>query len=191
MKMMSGSLMSVFLEEPRWLQKQWRKLFTLPQKWSDQGFTIARPISTAFAQCPRRCGMGREPLQMKRETWEWLIVTDKRNRQMQVDQDKKKPPPEWRDVKQGCLDEELDKRPDARACHQRLTMLYRDTVPPISIEYISKQKSSITLRTELIWIEWWEFVWGRTANTWASQWSTWTMVIQEIDCTVYSLYLLK
>ena len=54
-----------------------------------------------------------------------------RNRQTQVDQDRKKPPPEWQDLMQGCLDEEVDKRPDAPACHQRLAMLYRDTAPPI------------------------------------------------------------
>ena len=37
-----------------------------------------------------------------------------RNRQTQVDQDKKKPPPEWQDLLQDCLDEEVDKRPDAQ-----------------------------------------------------------------------------
>ena len=54
-----------------------------------------------------------------------------RNRQTQVDQDRKKPPPEWQDLLQDCLDEEVDKRPDTLACHQRLAMLYRDTAPPI------------------------------------------------------------
>ena len=54
-----------------------------------------------------------------------------RNRQTQVDQDRKKPPPEWQDLLQDCLDEEVDKRPAASACHQRLAMLYRDTAPPI------------------------------------------------------------
>ena len=45
-----------------------------------------------------------------------------RNRQTQT---------EWQDLLQDCLDEEVDKRPDASACHQRLAMLYRDTAPPI------------------------------------------------------------
>ena len=54
-----------------------------------------------------------------------------RNRPTQVDQDRKKPPPTLQDVMQGCLDEEADKRPDATACRQRLTMLYQDTFPPI------------------------------------------------------------
>ena len=54
-----------------------------------------------------------------------------RNRPTQVDQDRKKPPPTLQDLMQGCLDEEADKRPDATACRQRLTMLYQDTFPPI------------------------------------------------------------
>ena len=54
-----------------------------------------------------------------------------RNRPTQVDQDRKKPPPALQDLMQGCLDEEADKRPDATACRQRLTMLYQDTFPPI------------------------------------------------------------
>ncbi|RMX36844.1 hypothetical protein pdam_00000994 [Pocillopora damicornis] len=44
---------------------------------------------------------------------------------------RKKPPPEWQDLLQVCLDEEVDKRPDVPACHQKLAMLYQDTAPPI------------------------------------------------------------
>ena len=54
-----------------------------------------------------------------------------RNRPTQDDQERKKPPPEWKGLMRGCLVEEADKRPDTTACHQRLTMLYRDTSPPI------------------------------------------------------------
>ena len=54
-----------------------------------------------------------------------------RNRPTQVDQDRKKPPPTLQDLMQGCLDEEADKRPDATACRQRLTMLYQDTFPQV------------------------------------------------------------
>ena len=43
-----------------------------------------------------------------------------RNRQTQVDQDRKKPPPEWQDLLQDCLDEEVDKRPDASAAQLSL-----------------------------------------------------------------------
>ena len=43
-----------------------------------------------------------------------------RNRQTQVDQDRKKPPPEWQDLLQDFLDEEVDKRPDASAAQLSL-----------------------------------------------------------------------
>lgn len=52
------------------------------------------------------------------------------NRPTQV-QDRKKPPCGWQDLMQACWDEEADKRPDAIGCHRRLTMLYKDTLPPI------------------------------------------------------------
>ena len=43
----------------------------------------------------------------------------------------RKPPDGWQHLMQWCWDGEADKRPTAAMCHNELSKLYKDVVPPI------------------------------------------------------------